>query len=165
MAFEALDGEYDGEESQYLEESVIDSDAVGLDLSNERLLGIDMQGADLSHANLTNSFISVANFKGANLANANLIGATLAGVNLQGADFSGADLSDSKWISVDIEGATFGETVTAGTKSIGVKWSSSNVPPDDKPGPMVTPLIFMPLIIVGGVILSLFLRWRYRKHR
>ena len=70
MAFEAFDGEYEGEESQYLEESIIDSDAVGLDLSNERLLGIDMRAADLSHANLSNSFIAGANLKGANLANA-----------------------------------------------------------------------------------------------
>jgi len=165
MEFEALDGEYDGEESQYLEGGITDSDVVGLDLSNERLLGIDMRGADLSHANLSNSFIAGANLEGANLANAILKGATLAGVNLKSADFSGADLSGSKWISVDVKGADFAEAATGGTKSIGVDWSSSRVPPDSKPKPMVTPVIFMPLIVVGGIILSLFLRWRYRKNR
>ena len=165
MKFDTLDGEYGGEGShQYLESKPADSAAVGLDLSRERLLGIDMRGADLSHANLSNSLIAGSNLEGANLASASLNGATLAGVNLKSADFSGADLSSSRWISVDILGADFAEAGTGGAKSIGVDWSSSRVPPGSKPKPMVTPVIFMPLIVIGGIMLSLFLRWRYRKN-
>jgi uncharacterized protein YjbI with pentapeptide repeats len=163
MPFEAFENENNHDAEQPKAGEVPGSETNGLDLSNERLLGIDMRGADLSRANLSQALIAGANFESANLANARLIGTTLAGANLQGVNFSGADLSGSRWISVDIEGADFSDAITVGAKSVGVKWTSSAVPPGNKPGPMLTPLVFMPLIVTGGVILSLILRWRYRQ--
>jgi len=152
-------------ENQPGEISTSDTGEFGLDLSNEKLTGLEMRGADLSHANLSGSLIASSNLAGANLSNARLNGTTLAGVNLEGADFSSADLTNSKWIAVNIEGADFGGAVMTGVKSVAVDWLSSHVPPNVKPGPMVRPLIFMPLIVLGGLGLSIYLRWTYRQRR
>ena len=163
MAFEAFDDQLDGGENPYLDGGLANPDAVSLDLSNERLLGIDMQGADLSDANLSRSLIAASNFEGTNLSNASLEGATLVGVNIQSADLTGANLKNSKWISVDVRNADFSGASLDWAKSVRVKWAAASVPPAKKPGAMVTPLVFMPIIVLGGILLSLLLRWRYGK--
>lgn len=165
MPSEAYENEKEMDEKQTGEPVPADTDDIGLDLSSERLTGLEMQGADLSHANLSSAMIAGSNLAGANLANARLNGTTVAGVNLEGANFSGADLTNSRWIAVNIKGADFGDATTTGAKSVRVDWSSSRVPPAEQPGPMVRPLIFMPLIVLGGLGLSLYLRWTYRKRR
>ncbi|MFN2187538.1 MAG: pentapeptide repeat-containing protein [Candidatus Promineifilaceae bacterium] len=163
MTFKAFDDSSGNDQGYYPKRAASDADFKRLDLSSERLLGIDMVGADLSHAILSSSLIAGANFEGANLSGASLVRATLAGVNLRKANLANADLSESKWISVDVRDADFGDAVMDGAKSVRVNWSSATTPPERKPGPMVTPFVFMPLILVGGLILSLLLRWRYRK--
>lgn len=134
-----------------------------LDLSNQRLTGLEMRGADLSHVDLSNTVIAGSNLAGVNLSHAQLSGATVIATNLEGADFSGGDLSHSKWIAVNITGAKFGDAVMNGVRSAVVDWSSAKEPPVDKPGLLITPVIFMPLLIAGGVLLSLILRWKNRK--
>ncbi len=57
----------------------------------------------------------------------------------------------------------FGDAVMIGVRSAVVDWSSAKEPPVDKPGLLITPVIFMPLLIAGGVLLSLILRWKNRK--
>ncbi len=165
MPVEANESGQNIEEKQLYESESAGFDVMALDLSNERLIGLEMQGADLSNANLSKALIAGSNLAGANLSHARLIGTSLAGVNLDGANFSSADIRDSKWIAVKIEGADFGGTMTDGVRSVLVDWSSTSVPPANKPGPMVTPFIFMPLVVIGGVFLSLFLKWKYRKRR
>lgn len=143
----------------------VETEPIGLDLSKERLTGLEMRGTDLSHADVTKAVIAGSNLAEANLKHAQLNRATLAAVNLEGADLTGADLSDSKWIAVNISGADFGDVVTDGARSVSVDWSSAKVPPLNRPGPMITPLVFMPLLLLGGFALSLLLRWRTRKPR
>ena len=162
MTFESFENEEYGIESQYPTDELVDDDVLGLDMSNERLIGIDMRGADLSHADLSHSFIAGVNFAGANLAKASLEETTLIGVNFRKAVLSGAYLRDGRWISADVTGADFNDVHSSGLRSFGVNWSTSSIPPQKKPGRMVTPVIFMPLIMIAGLILSLILRWRFR---
>ena len=55
---------------------------IELDLSNQRLTGLEMRGVDLSHVDLSNTVIAGSNLAGVNLSHAQLSGATVIATNL-----------------------------------------------------------------------------------
>jgi hypothetical protein len=71
---------------------------------------IDLQTADLSHADLRNAYLKDADLSGANLSHANLSGAYLRdayliGTNLRDAELRDADLSDANLSGADLRDA------------------------------------------------------------
>jgi uncharacterized protein YjbI with pentapeptide repeats len=76
-----------------------------------RLVGDDLSGAVLAHANFDSADLRHANLTGADLRGAHLIHAQLSGANLSLADLTGADLS----------GAVMRGTILSGTRLVGAR--------------------------------------------
>jgi uncharacterized protein YjbI with pentapeptide repeats len=81
-------------------------------LSNAKLDGADLEGANIAEGDFSFSKCTGANFCDANLEGANFEGANLVNANftraiLRGAKFEGADLSFSEIVDANLEGANF----------------------------------------------------------
>jgi uncharacterized protein YjbI with pentapeptide repeats len=77
------------------------------DLSGADLSGANLRGADLSKANLRGADLSKANLDGANLSQSNSGAADLSGANLCGVRLGATDLSGARLVSADLTGAVF----------------------------------------------------------
>jgi uncharacterized protein YjbI with pentapeptide repeats len=93
------------------QERCVGCDLSGLDLSGRDMGGFDLERADFHGTNLREADLSGANLKGANLQNAQVQGADLSEADLYradftGADLSGADLEDAAVDGADLSGAT-----------------------------------------------------------
>lgn len=75
------------------------------DLTNAKLVYINLSHTDLTNANLTNAKLWNANLEGADLTNAELIGADLWNANLPDASLCKADLTYAKLWKANLRGA------------------------------------------------------------
>jgi uncharacterized protein YjbI with pentapeptide repeats len=101
----------------------------GIDLTTFNLVGADLNGANLnfaklSKANFEGADLSYAHLSKADLSRANLIGADLSGANLIGADLSGANLSGANLNRAILNGAILSEVQIGVT---GAKLVSDNL--------------------------------------
>lgn len=78
-------------------------------LRGARLLGANLQRADLVGADLQGASIWNANLEGAEFRGASLQGAFFTGSNLQGADFRNANLQEGSLQNANLQGANFEE--------------------------------------------------------
>jgi Pentapeptide repeats (8 copies) len=78
------------------------------------LLGAQLQGASLDHAELQDAFLEYANLQGASLVNAQLEAADLRYSRLRGADLFGAELQAADLQGARLEGANLDRTLLAG---------------------------------------------------
>lgn len=97
-------------ERMFDEERCIGCDLSGLDLSNRDMDGFDLERANFSGSNLQGADFSKANLKGALLQNSQLQKADLSEADLYRADFTGADLTDADLEDAKREGADFNGT-------------------------------------------------------
>ena len=89
-----------------------DANLSGTDLSNSKLIDIELSGVDLSGANLNKT-----NLSGADLINTRLTGADLTGANLSGVNLSGADLSNAILTGANLREATYTNEQLSRTRS------------------------------------------------
>ena len=113
------------------------------DLSNARLIGVDLSGANLSGANLSNATLSEANLEGANLMSANLREGFFWFANLSGAELSFTDLSGARFLgAVMTEALLRGVQLSEDTRLAGADLRgavfSSSVVNDAHIGPLIT---------------------------
>lgn len=89
-------------ESFYLQPDILDAireaipewtpDLTGTKMVGWTLTGIDLHGADLSHADMTFIDLTGANLRDADLSFASLVGSVLTNADATGANFEGTDL-------------------------------------------------------------------------
>lgn len=91
-------------EKMFDEERCIGCDLSGLDLSDRNMDGFDLERADFSGSNLQDADFSKANLKGAIFRNCQMQKADLSDADLYRADFTGADLTDADLEDAKIEG-------------------------------------------------------------
>lgn len=89
--------------------SEIDLNLNGVDLSETNLVGVDLYEANLSEANFCGANLNYANIEFADLSGANLNGASLSGAYLEMTDFSGANLSGANLTMSHLSGALFSD--------------------------------------------------------
>lgn len=89
------------------EQRCIGCDLSGLDLSDRDLGGFDLERADFSGSNLQDADLSQANLKGAKFHNCLMQQADLSDADLYRADFSGADLTEADLEDAKTDGADF----------------------------------------------------------
>ena len=77
-------------------------DLKGVALGNKKLMGVHLEGADLTDADLSIAYLIRANLSESNLTNADLSGAVLSEANLKGANLSGAELEDAYLHGADL---------------------------------------------------------------
>ncbi|MCP4009166.1 MAG: pentapeptide repeat-containing protein [Proteobacteria bacterium] len=80
-------------------------EAPGVDWRDSSMTQMRLDGANLQGANLSGSILQLANLKGANLMLANLTGAHLHAVNLQDSNLTMANLSSANLLDADLSGA------------------------------------------------------------
>ncbi|WP_413775001.1 pentapeptide repeat-containing protein [Actinocorallia sp. A-T 12471] len=93
-----------------------------LDLSQIRVRGADLAGADLRGVNLAGADLRRVDLTGADLEGADLRGARLRNADLTGANLAGADLRDARGVTPQqlqamttrLDGASLGSTQTTG---------------------------------------------------
>ncbi|NJN83995.1 MAG: pentapeptide repeat-containing protein [Caldilineaceae bacterium] len=94
----------------------------GANLQGSDLTGVILMGAEMTSANLSNADADLADMQVADLSNAqlrntslrdaNLINSRLEGANLEGADLSGADLTGASLANADLSGAHYDDHTT-----------------------------------------------------
>ena len=97
--------------------------AVGVDMEQVLLAGLDLSGSDFTNADLSpaspgfpvGSGLHNANFTDANFSRANLESADLTGANWTGADLSSATLTDAVLSNTDFSGANLQSAELTGT--------------------------------------------------
>ena len=91
---------------------ITQQELLGFDVQDRRLDGLKAQGSKLRDSNFCSASLIRADFRSANLSNANLAHADLTGAkfddaDLEGADFCGANLSEASFRNASLFGATF----------------------------------------------------------
>jgi uncharacterized protein YjbI with pentapeptide repeats len=124
----------------------------GADLSHAQLGGIDLRAADLRGANLRQADLRGARLDGVHLGGANLGGADLRGAALNGADLSradlaGADLSGADLTGSDLTGAKLDGAILDGAKLDGAKLDRFRL----RGAPMADTEVMIPAMGRGGL--------------
>lgn len=106
--------------------------APGVNWRDSSMTQMRLDGANLQGANLSGSILQLANLKGANLMLANLKGAHLHAVNLQGsnltmANLSGANLLDADLSGANLLGANLQKAVLIQAKFSGATWPDGRI--------------------------------------
>ena len=96
-----------------------------LDLINTRLIGANLNGADLAGAQLNGADLFNALLIEANLRGAFLVGADLAGAALMGADLAGTVLIEANLNGTDLSEA---KNLTAGQVEAAENWREAHLP-------------------------------------
>lgn len=94
-------------EKMFDQERCIGCNLSGLDLSDRDMGGFDLERADFTGSNLQDADLSKANLKGALFRNCLMQKADLSDADLYRADFTGADLTDADLDDAKSDGADF----------------------------------------------------------
>jgi uncharacterized protein YjbI with pentapeptide repeats len=105
----------------------------GLDLSNIRL-----RGADLNDANLNNTYMIGAYLNGAELLHANLRSTDLTGANLIAADLRSTNLNDADLVIADLRGADLSNADLRGADLSNANLNNANLNNADLRGANLT---------------------------
>lgn len=89
------------------EERCVGCDLAGVDLSDKNLDEVDLERANLQGANLEDIDLNEANLKGVDFSGANLKGADLREADLYRANFNGADLTGARLEGALVDSANF----------------------------------------------------------
>nr|WP_321467288.1 pentapeptide repeat-containing protein [uncultured Desulfobulbus sp.] len=92
-------------ENMFDQERCIGCDLSGLDLSDRDMSGFDLERADFTGSNLQDADFGKANLKGAKFRNCQMQKVDLADADLYRADFTAADLTDADLDDAKIDGA------------------------------------------------------------
>jgi uncharacterized protein YjbI with pentapeptide repeats len=124
--------------------SVASGDWACIDLSLQKLDGIDLSGAFLEQVNFQGASLVGANLSGAILARANLDGANFSGANFEGANigavhahnsnFTDANMESAKLSKADFSGANFTRARLVDIESLEMKVAGANFTEADMPG-------------------------------
>lgn len=125
----------------------LECDLVGVDLSNQHLIGADLRGALLTGANLSWSNLEGADMTKADLTGANLTGAFLTNTSLVSANLDGANLAEAQLYYVDVTGASMSDLNLAGATVVGTPISIGDGPEvmEEETPPVLSPEDSWPL--------------------
>jgi len=119
---------------------------VGVNFTNANLEGADLSGIDLTGTILVGANLENANLEGADLSGNDLTGTTLFGANLANANLAGADLTVNQIAETKLTGASItleSLEIFFGTMLVGVNLANANLAGADLSGNDLTETVLV----------------------